>query len=223
MLKRYRSKIKFIVFVAALVLICYLGRYIPLDVESIQKSLGGLPVIYSALLFIFLYVAVTFFVWLAKDLFKVIAAFLFGAFLSTILIWLAEVINACILFFLARGLGRGFVAKTLVGRYGKLDDKLARVNFLWLFLFRAVPLIPFRFLDLTGGLTRIPFKKYLAAVVLGSPVRIFWVQYILVAIGKNIVYNPQVLSQYLISNKALFIFSLAYLGLVIAVALKIKE
>jgi len=223
MLKRYRSKVKFIVFVAALVLIYYFGRYIPLDVESIKKSLGGLPVIYSALLFIFLYVAVTFFVWLAKDLFKVIAAFLFGAFLSTLLIWLAEVINACILFFLAQALGRSFVAKNLAGKYSKLDDKIARVNFLWLFLFRAVPLIPFRFLDLAGGLTRIPFKKYLAAVVLGSPLRIFWVQYILVTIGRNIVYNPQVLSQYLMSNKALFIFSLTYLGLVILVALKIKE
>jgi uncharacterized membrane protein YdjX (TVP38/TMEM64 family) len=223
MFKRYRNKIKFIVFVAILVLIWYLGCYIPLDAKDIQRCLGGLPAVDSALLFIFLYVSVTFFVWLAKDLFKVIAAFLFGAFLSTILIWMAEVINACILFFLARKLGRGFVAKTLSGRYSKLDDKLARVNFLWLFLFRAVPLIPFRFLDLTCGLTRIPFKKYLAAVVLGSPLRIFWVQYILVAIGKNIVYNPHLLSQYLLSNKPLFILSLAYLGLVIAVAWKIKE
>lgn len=219
----YRNKIKFISFIIALILIWYCGRYVPLDRESIQRSLAGIPVVYGAVIFVFLYVSVTFFVWFAKDAFKIIAAFLFGAFISTLLIWLAEIINAFILFFLARKLGRSFIDRSLSGKYNKLDDKLAGLNFFWLLTFRAVPLIPFRFLDLASGLTRISFKRYLLAVVLGSPLRIFWVQYVLVGVGKNILTNPEALSQYLVTNKILFLFSLVYFVLVIVVAQKAKE
>jgi len=219
----YRNKIKFVSFIVVLILTWYFGRYLPINSQALQDFLSGVPPVYSAAIFIFLYVCVAFFVWFAKDIFKIIAALLFGVFLSTLLIWIAEIINAFILFFLARSLGRDFVAKSLSKGYSRLDDKLAGVNFLWLFMFRAVPLVPFRFLDLAGGLTRISFRKYFLAVILGSPLRIFWVQYILAGIGRNIFYNPQALGQHLLNNRALFIFSIFYLILVVVVALKIKE
>jgi uncharacterized membrane protein YdjX (TVP38/TMEM64 family) len=87
-------------------------------------------------------------------------------------------------------------------------------------MFRAVPLIPFRFLDLACGLTGMPFKIYLIAVILGSPLRIFWVQYVLAGLGKSIFNNPYALVEYLLDNKILFMFSFIYLLLVILVAVK---
>ena len=218
----YRNKVKFISFIIALVLLWYFGRYVRLDREAIRRSLAGIPILYSAAIFIFLYVVITFFVWLAKDALKIVSAFLYGALLSTLLIWLAEIINAFILFFLARNLGRSFIDKSLSVRYNKLDDKLANLNSFWLFIFRAVPLIPFRFMDLASGLTRLSFKRYLEAVVLGSPLRIFWVQYVLAGVKKNIFTEPEALTGYFADNKALFLFSLAYLVLVIIVARKLK-
>jgi len=219
----YRNKVRFISLIIALVLLWYLGRYIRLDREAIRRSLAGIPILYSAAIFIFLYVIVTFFVWLAKDALRIVSAFLYGALLSTLLIWLAEIINAFILFFLARNLGRSFIDKSLPVRYNKLDDKLANLNFPWLFIFRVVPLIPFRFMDLAAGLTRLSFKRYIAAVVLGSPLRIFWVQYVLAGAGENIFKEPEALTGYFTGNKALFFFSLAYLVLAVIVARKLKE
>jgi uncharacterized membrane protein YdjX (TVP38/TMEM64 family) len=135
---------------------------------------------------------------------------------------IAEIINAFILFYFSRSLGRSFVESALKERYDKLDERLGRVNFLWLFLFRAVPLVPFRFLDLYCGLTRITFRRYLSVVILGSPLRIFWVQYVLAGMGKSLFSNPYALVEFITSNKPVFIFSLIYLVLVIVVALKIK-
>lgn len=219
---KYKNKLKFFIFVSALILIWYLGRFFHIDTNAIQNSLRKFPIFYSGVLFIVLYCLVTFFVWFSKDVFRFIAAVLFGAYLSTILVLIAEIINAFILFYFARYLGRGFTENLLRGKYNKLDEKLGKTSFFWLFLFRGVPLLPFRFLDLAGGLTKISFRKYLAAVILGSPLRIFWLQYTLAGVGEAVFNNPYALSKYLLANRALFILSFVYLILIIVVALKIK-
>lgn len=218
-----RNIFKFLVFIIALILIWYLGRFFHIDTQAIESSLRKFPVIYSGIIFIALYVIVTFFIWLSKDIFRFLAAVLFGAYFSTLFIWIAETINAFILFYLARSLGRGFAENILKANQKDLDRKLAQINFFWLFMFRSVPLIPFRFLDLTAGLTNISFKRYLLAVIFGSPVRIFWLQYVLCGVGKSIFSNPLALTEYLLQNKYIFIFSFIYLLLVILVTLKIKS
>lgn len=220
---KYKNKIKFIIFIIAIVLIYYIGRFFHIDTQTIENSLKKFPLFYSGILFIVLYVVITFFIWLSKDIFRFMAAVLFGAYISTLFILIAETINAFILFYLARFLGRGFVENSLKGAHKNLDERLAKINFFWLFLFRATPLIPFRFLDLAAGLTNISFRRYLAAIILGSPLRIFWVQYVLTGVGRSIFNNPLAVSQYLMQNKTLFLLSFIYLLLVFSVALKIKH
>ena len=219
---KQRNIFKFLIFIIALGLIWYSGRLLRIDTQPIEHSLRGFPVIYSGLIFVVLYVVVTFFIWLSKDLFRLTAAILFGSYLSTLFVWVAETANAFILFHLARYLGRGFVESALKADKRGLDSKLANVNFFWLFMFRFTPLVPFRFLDLGMGLTSISFRKYLLAVILGSPVRIFWQQYVLCAVGRSILTNPAALTEYFLQNKTLFALSLIYVLLVILVAFKIK-
>lgn len=221
--KKHKKKIEFLILIIALILFWYLGRFFRIDTQALQRSLGRFSLFYSGILFVILYCFVTFFVWLSKDVFKFMGAVLFGAYFSTLFILIAEIINAFILFYLTRYLGRGFVEKSLEKRYKNLDQRLANINFFWLFLFRAVPLIPFRFLDIALGLTNISFRRYLIVVILGSPIRIFWVQYIVASVGESIFNNPYALVEYLLKNKTLFMFSLAYLILVIFLAVKFKD
>lgn len=99
---------------------------------------------------------------------------------------------------------------------------MAQANFAWLFIFRTVPLIPFRFMDLAAGLTKISLRNYLIISALGSFPRIFWLQYILAAIGKGIVTKPEAVINYLMLNRPAFIFTLVYLVLVIVVLIKLR-
>lgn len=172
--------------------------------------------------FIVLYVVVTFFIWFSKDFFRIAAALLFGAYLSTLFVWIAEAINALILFNFARSMGRSFIENSLGQQAKVLDERLSKVNFFWLCMFRVAPLISFRFFDLACGLTRISFRKYFLAVVIGSLPRILWLQFILAGVGKSIYGDFGALVNYLALNKPLLIFSLGYLMSVILVALKIK-
>jgi uncharacterized membrane protein YdjX (TVP38/TMEM64 family) len=219
------NKIRFLIFVVLLVAVWYAGKLFSVNTEAVEAFLKKFPLVLSGLIFSGLYVAVTLFVWPAKDIFKIVGAILFGAYASTLFIFIAEIINVFVLFYLARSLGRDFVEQSLKksAKYGNLDEKLGGISFFWLFLFRFVPLVPFRFLDLACGLTKISFKRYLLAAILGSPVRIFWIQYVLSAVGKSIFTNPLVVSEYLLQNKTFMLFSLIYLLLIILVAGKIRE
>jgi len=220
---KHKNRIKFLVLIISLILLWYLGRFLRIDTEVLQKSLGRFPALYSGIVYVVLYVIVTFFVFFSKDIFWIEGALVYGPYLSTLLVYICEIINALILFHLARYLGRNFVEHYLKKKSGGLDDRLANINFFWLFIIRVVPLVPYRFLDLGAGLTRIHFRRYLIAVLLATPIRAFWVQYILAAIGKNIFNKPEVLVGYLLQNKALFIFSFIYLALVILAAFKLRH
>lgn len=219
----YKNGIKFLILIISLGSLWYCGRFLHIDGEAVEKSLHKFPILYSAILYVVLYVAVTFFVFFSKDIFWIVGAVLFGAYLSTLLVVVAETINALILFHLARYLGRNFVEHHLKKRSESLDERVGNLNFLWLFILRAVPFIPYRFLDLGIGLTKIHFRRYMIVVLLASPIKIFWIQYILAAIGKNIFTKPGLMAGYLLQNKALFILSFAYLSLVMLIILKLKH
>jgi len=217
-----KDKIKFILFIIAIVLIWYFSRYFHIDIQALNSYLGKIPRFYSGAFFVILYVAMTFFIWFSKDILRILAALLFGPLTSTIFVFVGETINAFILFNFSRLLGRGFVEGFLKNRYKSFNQRLAEVNLFWLITFRMAPLIPFRFLDLAAGLTRISFKKYLVAVILGSPIRIFWLQYILAGVGEGILKEPRLIVNYLTSHRVIFVATFIYLILVILVAFKIK-
>lgn len=213
---------KFLTLIIGLILLWIIGRHFYFDSAALEAYLTRHPVAFSGIVFILLYVVLTFFIWFSKDILRLISAVIFGAYLSTFLIWIAETVNALILFSLARSLGREFVESRFKIKPGA-EEKFSNLNFIWLFLFRSVPLIPFRFLDLGMGLTGIRFEKYLLAVIIGSPLRIFWMQFILAGVGKAFLSNPGVLVDYLAKHGGVFIFSLLYLILVVVVAVKLKK
>lgn len=214
---------KFLLLVFALGLLWYLGRFLHIDSGFIQAYVARFPAGLSALVYVLLYVVVTFFIFFSKDIFWIAGALLFGAYASTALIYISEVINAFILFYIARYLGRNFVEGYLKQRSAGWDLRFAKISFFWLFMLRAVPLVPYRFLDLGFGLTKISFRKYLLAVLLATPVKTFWVQYILAEMGLRIFTQPQELVSYLLANRSLFMFSLIYALLLIPLSLKLKK
>jgi uncharacterized membrane protein YdjX (TVP38/TMEM64 family) len=222
-----RSSVKyslgFFLLIFALPLIWFLTRSIRWDIPAIQGWFSNFPPLLSAVLYVLLYVVITFFIFFSKDLFWLSGAFLFGPFLSAVLICAAELINAFVLFYTARALGRNYVKDKLSARYKNLDDKLGKVSLLWLFVFRAAPLIPYRFLDLAAGLTAMPFRRYIIAVSLGTPFKMFWIQYIIYAVGTSVLSDPQVLMNYFLDNKPLLIFSFIYIILVAMVLYKISK
>ena len=230
MIERYSAKqsisnrvIRTVVIILFFLLIIILGKYYKVNPDDLRQLLTRGSVLRVSAIFVFLYVTVTFFIWLSKDVFRFIAAVVFGPLLSTLLVFLAETINAAILFSLSRYLGKDFVDNLLKDSSRGLKKTISRASLGTLFTLRVVPLVPFRMLDLAGGLTKIRLSQYLMIVVLASPARIFWLQYILAGVGEAAFKHPRLVVTYLIDNKLAFVWSLAYLVLAIILAFKIKQ
>jgi uncharacterized membrane protein YdjX (TVP38/TMEM64 family) len=222
-LKKYKHELEIIALVIVLFVIWFGGRHLRIDVGLIENSLDRYPLYLSALIYVVLYVVVTFFIFFSKDVFWLAGALFFGPILGTAFICAAETVNAFILFFLARRFGRAYVEKRLSEKYRRLDEKLGRIDFFWLFIFRAAPLIPYRFMDLAAGLTSMDFRKYLLACAVGSPVKMFWIEYILYGVGKSILRDPGAIVTFFLNNQRLMYFSLLYVVLIIMVIFKIRS
>ncbi len=212
--------IRFAILILLVVLLFVLGNTFSIDHKKINDLLRRISPLYASLIFVFLYVVGTFFIWYLKDPLKIIGAVLFGAYLSTFLIYIAEIINAIIFFNLSNMLGRDFVEQKLKGKFRKFYERLGDVNLGWIFLLRFIPLIPYRVLDLSFGLSKVPLKRYIIAVLLASPLRIFWIQAILASIKG---FSPQKVTQYFVEHPGVYIFSFFYFVVALIVAFKMKK
>lgn len=226
-------KIRFSILTAIVVLSIIAGRIFHITPNQINQSLGGLSLIHSAIFFFVLYIIGGIFLWYIKDPLKIVGAVVFGAYLSTLLIYLAEIIDAVIYFNLSKILGKEYVESKLTGKYQKFYQRVESLNFGWVFILRSVPLIPYRVLNLTFGISRFSFKKYMIVTVIGSLPRIFWIQFILASLGdipllkgisfKNLNASLEVMVEYFQLNSTIFNISVLYFFLAAIAAFKLKS
>lgn len=215
-----KEHIKFILFLAIIALIVVLGQFFAIDASKIESFFKTIPLVYSIPAFVFLYIGGTFLIWYLKDPLKIIGAVLFGAYLSTLLIYVSEIINSLIFFNLSKILGKDFVDKKLSSRFKNLQGKLKNINIGWIFILRAIPLIPFRVLDLSFGLTGITYRRYIIPVLIASLPRIFLIQFILAGARG---FTIDKISEYYQQNLPVFFITFIYFVVTIIFAFKLKR
>ncbi|MCK5081624.1 MAG: TVP38/TMEM64 family protein, partial [Candidatus Omnitrophica bacterium] len=154
-----------------------------------------------------------------KDVLRISSAILFGVYVSTVFVWVGEMINSAIMFYLSRVLGREYVQQRLRIKAGELDKMKGDSSFLGVTAWRINPLIPFRLMDLGYGLTRISFKKYFCAIVVVSFFRILWLQFILAGIGTSLFGDVSAMLDYFLANPVVVRYSGIYFLVVIALTI----
>jgi len=180
------QKFKFILLVFILIICWYLGRRFDISFDQIKIFLNKFPLWLSGVVFVVLYVITTTFMWFGpKDVFRISAAFIFGAFISTIFVWIAEMIDAVIMFTLSRILGREYVEQKFKLKSDQAAKARKKTSVLEIFAWRINPLVPFRIMDLGFGITKVDFRKYFPMVMIASLPRIFWLQYIIATVGEG--------------------------------------
>lgn len=167
-----------IIFLAGFIIfLIALGKIFHFDIDQTRAFLLQYPLWLNGLIYIFLYVFSTTLIWLGpKDVVRVLGALFYGAGVSTVLVYIAELINALIMFSLSRKLGRDVVLKSWF-KQKDIDKAKDNTTLLGIIALRVNMLVSFRVLDLVYGLTRVPFRKYFTAAVIVSPLRLFVVQY----------------------------------------------
>lgn len=140
----------------------------PTDIQNYVSSFG----IYAPIIYIVLFTVVP--LTLFPDAILAIAsgmAFgLIGGFTYTMI---GALCGATLAFYLARSLGRE-VLKPLIGdKLNKLESKIEHNGFIVVLLLRLIPLFPFDIISYSAGLSKVKYKDFILATVVGTIPGIF--------------------------------------------------
>jgi pyruvate/2-oxoglutarate dehydrogenase complex dihydrolipoamide dehydrogenase (E3) component/uncharacterized membrane protein YdjX (TVP38/TMEM64 family) len=97
------------------------------------------------------------------------AGFLFGVPLGLATAWTGAVVGACAAFLVGRTFAREWVARKVSGnpKFNAIDEAVGREGFKIVFLLRLSPVFPFNLLNYSLGLTKVSFKHYALASMIG--------------------------------------------------------
>lgn len=114
-------------------------------------------------------------------IFVAVGTALYGPLLGFAFILPGVLAAATISFFIARKLGRDFVASFIGGRLRKFDDSIARNGFRTILLLRLA-FVPFAAMNFGMGLTKVRFRDYFFATAIGEAATILVVAFFLGAL-----------------------------------------
>jgi uncharacterized membrane protein YdjX (TVP38/TMEM64 family) len=142
-------------------------------INEFLMSLGVLAPIFSSILIILEGILA----FLPLFMFITINVLVLGPIFGGLISWICTTFGSFLTFYFCRkGLHDFFQKKIknrkLISKYNNLIDNL---SFVKLVLFVAIPFMPSFFINLGAGLSNIPIKKYLCALLLGKVfIVVFW-------------------------------------------------
>jgi uncharacterized membrane protein YdjX (TVP38/TMEM64 family) len=97
------------------------------------------------------------------------AGFLFGVPVGLLSAWLGATLGACAAFIIGRTLARDWVSGKVSTnpKFAAIDEAVEREGFKIVLLLRLSPVFPFNMLNYALGLTKVSFKHYALATLIG--------------------------------------------------------
>lgn len=133
--------------------------------EAFISSYGSMAVVVSFLLMVFQSVIAP----LPAFIITFSNAALFGAFWGGVLSWTSSMVGASLCFFLARWLGRDFVAKiTTKAGLESIDGFFSRYGRHTIIICRLLPFVSFDIVSYAAGLTSMSFLSFFIATGIGQ-------------------------------------------------------
>ncbi|KDR93755.1 Uncharacterized membrane protein YdjX, TVP38/TMEM64 family, SNARE-associated domain [Peptoclostridium litorale DSM 5388] len=140
----------------------------PEEIKNYVDSFGPLaPVVFIIL---FTLVPLTFF---PDSILAIAGGLIFGIYKGFLLIMVGALCGATLSFCIARFLGKGVIAKLVKHDISKFERQLEKNAFLIILLLRFIPLFPFDVISYGAGLSKIKFKNFIAATMVGTIPGIF--------------------------------------------------
>ncbi|EGF88299.1 hypothetical protein HMPREF0433_00660 [Gemella sanguinis M325] len=137
---------------------------------------------YAPLIFLLLASILPIFLF-PPGIFSIIGGYLFGFKLGAILTIIAAIVYTNVMFLISRYFAIDYIEKFLVSKlslkefnriFGVKENKLA----VFLIIFRLIPILPNSVVSYSYGLTRISFKHYFIANLIGLiPGRLIWLNF----------------------------------------------
>lgn len=167
----YLAIIKFLILGVILVVFYLLSKELDFSLESLRTKIGQYPFWLAFLVFAALYAFVSVAPIAGRDVFKLIGALAWGWWISTIFIFVGEMLAATISFAMSRILGKELLDKLFGEKLKSSYEKLNDSSFHYIIVLRVLPITPYRFLNYAAGVTDLHFTPYIAGSAIGIFIR----------------------------------------------------
>jgi uncharacterized membrane protein YdjX (TVP38/TMEM64 family) len=104
---------------------------------------------------------------LSDSVFAMAGGSVFGPFWGTLYSVIGAAFSTTFAFLISRYLGRAFIAPHIKGRFKLFDEDMEKYGFRIILFLRLVPIFPYEGINYGAGLTKIRFKDYFLATILG--------------------------------------------------------
>lgn len=173
-MKRDRLIVRLILFAVGIAVVfgafqCYKTecvKYQLFSPQNIKEYILGFGS-WALLVYIILYAVNTISLLPPIGAMSLAAGFIFGPLLGTIGIMTGSLVGTSATFFISRIFGRGLVDKVVKGRFKDFEDRLNRNGFVAILFIRLVPIIPWEVVNYASGLSKIKYRDFITATVLG--------------------------------------------------------
>lgn len=160
---------KFLVIGFALVIIFFTVRFLNIDfsqvtVESFKEKIHSLGV-WGPIVYVVLYVFRPL-VLFPASIFSASAGAIWGL-QGLLFLLLGANLSAMAEFLLARYMARAWVEKFLKGKFNSIDQHIEQKGFIAVLLIRLIPNVPWDIQNLALGLTKVKFRDYMFATMIG--------------------------------------------------------
>jgi len=152
-----------------LCLVCHAKSFSPEVVRHYIEGFGS----WAIFVYIVLYTINTMTVIPPIAIMSLSAGALFGPIWGTVALSLGAFGGTSVTFFISRFLGDKFVKKFVKGKAAEFNEKLSKRGFVVLLPIRLIGFPPYEFVNYASGLSKISYKDYTSATMLGMAPAIF--------------------------------------------------
>lgn len=205
---------KFFGLCAVLVVLYFLFRDWDISLASLRDQVGAYPLGIAVFVFAGLYCFISVVPIAGRDIFKLVAAMLWGWWLSTLIVFAGEMLAALVAFVLARVLGKDLLDQLFGDRLKSSYQRLNRAGVRNVILLRILPITPYRYFNYTAGVTDLDLAPYLVGSAVGIFIRTLFFQTLFSLFANQLIERgvtlPQILLFSLLLTAVMFFFWILY-------------
>lgn len=184
---KIKDRIKLWVFILMIAIsifaLIYAEREHTLSPRYIKQYISHFG-IWAPLVFLILYSIKSFIIFIPAGIFMLAAGLSFGTFLGALILIVGTLLSSTVGFVFARYFGKDYVQKKLQNtKFSNLGGRIAQKGFLIILLLRLVPILPYDAINYICGLSKIRYRDFILATLIGTVPACFLYAYL----GENIL------------------------------------
>lgn len=157
---------KWLLVAAAVGLIIWLSRSVfDIDANDLRSWILSFG-LWSPVIYILIY-TVRPLIFFPASVLSIAGGLAFGAWLGTLYTIIGATLGAMLSFYVAKTLGKSLVRKEWTGNAAKIQSQMEQNGFLYVLLFRLIPVINFDLISYTAALAKVRFSSFALATLIG--------------------------------------------------------